>query len=97
MVRLVAIFTVRDVGDFLRFFAEGESRRASQGVLGHSVHRAVDNPNEVMVTVELESRRAAEALLLADERLRAWMDRAGVELYPAIFIGEPIDAAAPAS
>lgn len=90
MVRLVAIYAVRDFEEFRAEMANNDTVRAQRGISLQSIHRSVDNPNEVMVTVELNSRAAAEELLQSPETLRAWMDRAGVDIYPAVFVGEVV-------
>jgi len=61
------------------------------------VHRSVDNPNELMVTFDMRSEADALALFTADDRVRAWMDRAGVEAYPAFFVGAPVTSQLPTS
>ncbi|HEV8298033.1 MAG TPA: hypothetical protein VGQ20_12065 [Acidimicrobiales bacterium] len=91
MVRLVAIYPVRDFDDFMREMSKNADARAARGITLHSIHRSVDDPNEVMVTVEFASREAAEVVLQAEDALRAWMDRAGVDFYPAVFVGERVD------
>ena len=88
MVRLVMIHSVSDYDQFIDRFREGDGRRELRGIVRHWVHRSVDNPSEVMVTLELETRAEAEALLAAGEQIQAWIERAGVDIYPAIFIGE---------
>ena len=88
MVRVVMIHPVRDYDDFVRNFIESSEGRRTRGIVQHWVHRAVDNPNEVMVTLELGSRSEAEALLASDDAVRAWFERAGVDIYPAVFVGE---------
>ena len=82
------IHPVRDYDEFVQHFNESSAGRRARGIIRQWVHRAVDNPNEVMVTLELGSRVEAEALLAADDAVRGWFDRAGVDIYPAVFIGE---------
>src|SRR6266542_2330483 len=72
MVRLVAIYPVRDFDDFMREMSKNADARAARGITLHSIHRSVDDPNEVMVTVEFASREAAEVVLQAEDALRAW-------------------------
>ena len=90
MVRVVMIHSVRNFDEFIDRFHEGDGRRELRGVVRHWVHRSVDNPSEVMVTLELETRAEAEALLGAGEQIQAWIERAGVDIYPAVFIGEVV-------
>jgi quinol monooxygenase YgiN len=94
-VRVVAIYPVRDVEEFCAQLASTYARRNELGVLRASVHRSVDNPNELMVTFDMRSEEDALALFTADDRVRAWMDRAGVEVYPAFFVGEPVTSPLP--
>ena len=96
-VRVVAIYPVRDVEEFCSELASTYTRRNELGVLRASVHRSVDNPNELMVTFDMRSEEDALALFTADDRVRAWMDRAGVEAYPAFFVGAPVSSPLPTS
>jgi hypothetical protein len=59
------------------------------GLLRRSVFRSVDDPNEVMVELELDSLESARALLSSVD-LRDFLDRAGVEVYPPVFIGREV-------
>ena len=45
-------------------FHEGDGRRELRGIVRHWVHRSVDNPSEVMVTLELDEN-GHEQLILA--------------------------------
>ena len=94
MVRLVMIHSVRDFDEFIARFHEGDGRRELRGIVRHWVHRSVDNPSEVMVTLELETRAAAEALLAEGHLIQAWIEKAGVDIYPAVFIGEVVTSGA---
>jgi hypothetical protein len=94
-VLLVAIHPVRDYVTWGRMLAEGLQQLEGRGVVGHRLYRSVDDPNEVMVALELESKEHAEALLRDGDRLRAWLDQAGVEVYPSVFIGEEVSAPDP--
>jgi len=60
------------------------------GRIRRTVFRSVDDPNEVMVEIELESPEAAQQFLTSVD-LRDVLDRAGVEVYPPVFIGERVD------
>ena len=59
-------------------------------IVGMTVCRSIDDPNEVMVQLEVDSAEAAKALM-PSERFRELLDRAGVEIYPPVFIGEVVD------
>ena len=82
---------IHSVPDYARWAAVIQaSRRHVPGVVAMSVFRSVDDPNEVMVEVELDSIEAAQALI-PSTNLRDLLDRAGVEIYPPVFIGELVD------
>jgi hypothetical protein len=87
--RLTAIYSVPD------FDRWAEVVRAAQrrvpGVERMTVHRSVDDPNEVMVELEVESVEIAQTVLKG-QNLHDLLDRAGIEFYPPIFIGEQVDA-----
>jgi hypothetical protein len=89
-VLLVAIHPVRDFATWERMLTDQLLQMDAHGVVGHRLFRSVDDPNEVMVALELESKEHAEALMQDGEQLRAWLDRAGVEVYPSVFIGEEV-------
>jgi hypothetical protein len=86
--RLTAIYSVPD------FDRWAEVVRAAQrqvpGVERMTVHRSVDDPNEVMVELEVESVEIAQSVLKGED-LHDLLDRAGVEFYPPVFIGEQVD------
>jgi hypothetical protein len=89
-VLLVAIHPVRDFATWERSLMGALRQLDAHGVVGHRLYRSVDDPNEVMVALELESQGHAEALMQDAEALRAWLDRAGVDVYPSVFIGEQV-------
>jgi hypothetical protein len=51
------------------------------------VLRAVDDPNEVLVALDMRTREHAERIMVQDEGLQQGMDVAGISMYPAVFIG----------
>jgi hypothetical protein len=66
------------------------SRREVPGLVRRSVFRSMDDPNEVMVDMELDSADAAKELIPSVD-LRQLLDRAGIEIYPPVFVGELIE------
>jgi hypothetical protein len=60
------------------------------GLLRRAVFRSVDDPNEVMVEIEFDSLESAQAVLSSVD-LREILDRAGVEVYPPVFIGREVE------
>jgi hypothetical protein len=86
---------IHSVPDYERWAAViREAREAAggdtPGVVKMAVFRSVDDPNEVMIDVELDSADAARQLL-PSTNLRDLLDRSGVEIYPPVFIGEVVD------
>ena len=69
-------------------------RRNKYGMLRRSIHRSVDDPNEVMLVAEFASREGAEALLKDPEGMRRWHERTGLEVFPPVLITERLDALA---
>jgi hypothetical protein len=87
---MVAIHSVRDYDRWKRVFDEGCERRRDHGVRRHWIYRSVDDPDEVMVTLEFATRQEAEELLRVGDA-QEWMDRIGIDIYPAILIGEEME------
>jgi hypothetical protein len=82
---------IHSVPDYERWAnVVGDGHRDVSGVVSMSVFRSVEDPNEVMVELEIESIDAARELL-ASASLRDLLDRAGIEIYPPVFIGERVD------
>lgn len=86
--RLTLIHTVPDYDRWSSVMRE--SRRKIPGVIGMAVYRSIDEPNEVMVDVDVDSMDAAQRLLQLHD-LRDLLDRSGIEIYPPVFIGERVD------
>jgi hypothetical protein len=85
---MVIIHSVPDYERWARVARENPPR--DPRVLSMTVCRSVDDPNEVMVQLELDSVDAAKELM-PSTRFRELLDRAGVEIYPPVFIGEVVD------
>jgi heme-degrading monooxygenase HmoA len=66
------------------------NRRTVDGAVGMTVCRSIDDPNEVMVNIELESAELARDLV-SSPNFRELLDRAGIEIYPPVFVGEVVD------
>ena len=94
MVYLVGIFAVPNYDVWKTEMVRGRERRRRHGVTRHWVYRGSDDPNEVMMVMELPTVEDAKAFLASPEAgTRAWMDRIGMEIYPAFFVGERIEEA----
>ena len=83
--RLTIIRTVPDYERWAKVLKE--SRRGVPGVISMTVCRSIDEPNEVMLDLEVRSADVARDLL-PTHNFRDLLDRAGVEIYPPVFIGE---------
>jgi hypothetical protein len=86
--RLTIIHSVPDFERWRSVIVENPAD-GRPGLVRRSVFRSLDNPNEVMVDIEFESADAAKSLLPSVD-LRELLDRAGIEVYPPVFIGEEI-------
>lgn len=89
-VVLAAIYRVDDFDSWAATFDELEVWLARAGVLRLILYRAVDDPHEVMVILDVSSRSEAEALVSNREELAAYFDRAGIAIYPSVFMGEEV-------
>ena len=69
-----------------------KERRDRYGMLRRWVYRSVDDPNEVMMVAEFQSREGAEALLKDPEGMRRWYERTGLDVFPPVLITEEFGA-----
>jgi hypothetical protein len=86
------ITIIHSVPDYERWANVVRDRRRLNrqlpGVHGMKVFRSIDDSNEVMVTLEVESEQAAREAVPSADALRELLDRAGIDLYPPVFIGQ---------
>ena len=87
--RFTVIHPVPDYERWSKVVQESRGRNIA-GVVGVSLYRSLDDPNEVMLDVDIESPEVSIELLKS-ENFRDLLDRAGIEIYPPVFIGELID------
>ena len=71
------------VRPYVRHPVNDEERR-SKGVVGHAVFQSVDDPNDLTIWHDFESRETAEAFA-SSERLKSVMQAAGVAGAPTIW------------
>jgi hypothetical protein len=82
---------IHSVPDYERWAtAMRKNRRQVDGAVALTVCRSIDDPNEVMVNIELDSADVANRLV-SSPNFREFLDRAGVEIYPPVFVGEVVD------
>jgi len=79
---LIVRHTVRDYAAWKPVFDEHESVRAKYGLLSHTIYHTTEDPNDLTLEFQIESRERAEGLLV-DPSLAEAMERGGV-------IGEPL-------
>ncbi len=89
--RIAIIHSVPDYDRWANVVRERRSlNRQIPGVRGMTVFRSIDDSNEVMVTLEVESEEAAREAVPSADDLRDLLDQAGIDIYPPVFIGQII-------
>jgi hypothetical protein len=88
-VVIATIHPVRDFDVWANIINELEAELGS-GVVGRRVYRSLDDPNEVMIVVQMESLDHAKALL-PSFGMRSLLDRAGIDIYPPVFLGAEVE------
>jgi hypothetical protein len=73
--------------------AAARERRARYGLVRRWVYRSIDDPSEIMMVAQFESREGAEALLKDPEGMRRWYERTGLEVFPPVLITEEFSQA----
>ncbi len=83
---------VRDFASWKPVFEQqGGLVRIKHGAAGHSLYRSVDDPNDVVVSVEFPAEERARSFL-ADPALKEEMEQAGVQGQPTVTLCEEVDA-----
>ena len=86
-VVVAGIVPVEDYDRFWAFVQSQVQRLAAAGVRHFWSYRALDDPAEVMILHELETEAQAERYISHSENVARWMSRAGVGVYPPLFVG----------
>jgi len=89
---MTTVFVRAKVADFATWKAaydSGLSFRDAAGVTSASVYRSVDNPNEVTISHELNTVRAAKDFAHSND-LRAAMQQSGVVGAPEVWFVESV-------
>jgi hypothetical protein len=73
------------------FDREGSTIRIRHGATRHSLYRSLDDPNDVVVSIEFPAEKRARSFV-ADPSLKEEMGRAGVQGQPTITFCEEVDA-----
>jgi hypothetical protein len=93
--RKVYVVFIHPVGDYERWRSEVEGHQlnlARLGVSRHWLYRGVDDPDDIMMVLEMPSREHAERMFRSrNTDIPGWMERSGIEIYPTLFVGEPVE------
>jgi quinol monooxygenase YgiN len=89
-VIIVAIHPVKDYDVWKQAIERWSARWTHErGFVRYWIHRSVDDPNEVMVAIEVRDQAAAERLMKdARGTMQAWLDEAELDVYPPLFVGQ---------
>ena len=91
MVSLVVMFHVQDYDRWREASAAFFRDAGGEGALKQLIYRAVDDPCEVMVMIEARTREDAEHRMSRRDDLHATLDAAGIDIYPAVFLGQRVE------
>jgi len=91
MTKVIVQHQVADYDRWLPIFNEHEATRRQHGATGHSIGRAVADPNTVVIVNDFATLDGARAFS-QDPSLPAAMHRGGVEGAPQVWIVEEVDA-----
>ena len=80
-MRLIVQHTVRDFDAWKTVFDAHETERARFGCTGHTLYRDTDDPNNVTLFLDYESRERADEFM-KDPSLREAMEKGGVISEP---------------
>ncbi len=90
MVKVIVQHHVVDYDRWFPVFTEHEAVRVSHGATGHSVNRAVADPNTVVIVNDFATLAGATAFS-QDPSLPEAMERGGVDGAPQVWIVEEAD------
>jgi hypothetical protein len=83
---------VRDFASWKPVFDEqGSIIRARHGATRHWLYRSLDDPNDVVVSVEFPTEERARSFV-RDPALKAEMEQAGVQGQPAVTLCDEVEA-----
>ena len=93
MPKVIVQHHVADYDRWFPVFTEHETVRRQHGAMGHSINRAVADPNDLVIVNDFASLDGARAFA-QDPSLPAVMQRAGVDGAPQVWIVDEADARA---
>jgi hypothetical protein len=93
MTKVIVQHHVADYDRWFAVFTEHGDVRRKHGATGHTVTRAIDDPNSLLIVNDFATRDGAKAFA-ADPSLPQAMARAGVDGAPQVWITEESNTAA---
>lgn len=91
MARVIVQHHVADYDRWIPVFNEHEAVRRAHGATGHTIHRAVADPNSVVILNDFASLEGARAFA-QDPSLPEAMQRAGVDGAPQVWIVDEVES-----
>jgi heme-degrading monooxygenase HmoA len=91
MAKAIVQHHVVDYDRWFPVFTEHQAVRQAHGATGHTVSRAVADPNTIVIVTDFATLEGAQAFT-QDPSLRAAMERGGVDGAPQVWIVEEADA-----
>lgn len=89
MIRMFIRHSVADFANWKLAYEAFDEERSAMGVIGDAVFQSADDPNEVTVWHDFESRESANAFR-ASTRLREVMSAGGVAGESTIWFTTPV-------
>jgi hypothetical protein len=84
MIRMLVRHSVQNYGTWRKAYNSFDAERKTMGVVGDDVYQAVDDPNDVTVYHDFNTRQQAETFATS-QRLKEVMKNAGVTGQPNIW------------
>ena len=91
MVNVIVAHHVADYDTWYPVFTEHEAVRRQHGATGHTISRAADDPNMVVIVNEFATLAGAQAFS-QDPSLPDAMHRGGVDSVPSVWIANEAEA-----
>ncbi len=92
MAKVIVQHHVADYDRWLPVYTEHGEVRRRHGGTGHSINRAVADPNDLVIVNEFATLAGAQAFA-SDPTLPEAMGRAGIDSKPLVWIVDESDAA----
>lgn len=91
MAKVIVQHHVADYDRWHPVFTEHGELRRKHGATGHTIHRAVEDPNTIVIVNDFASVDGARAFR-SDPSLAEAMKRAGVDSAPDVWIVDEVEA-----